>query len=259
MESSTITKERSTMSIDFSQLAIQSFCFRGFGENSAVIKALKACGCDAVELSAVHADFNDPDGFSAIIGQYHGAGIDIISIGVEAMGNNEAAERKRFEFVKQCGAGHMSVDFDPDSIPASYRTAERLAEEYDITLGIHNHGGRHWLGSSRMLAHVFANTSERIGLCLDTAWALDSGEDPVAMVEQFGDRVHSLHFKDFVFDRARKPEDVVVGEGNLDLPGLLKALDNVGFEGPAILEYEGDVDDPVPAVSNCVKAMREGT
>jgi sugar phosphate isomerase/epimerase len=121
-------------------------------------------------------------------------------------------------------------------------------------VGIHNHGGPHWLGCARTLQWVFDQTSERIGLCLDTAWALDSREDPVAMAERFGSRLHGVHIKDFVFDRARQPEDVIVGTGNLDLPGLLKTMDAVGFSGAVVLEYEGDVENPVPALSVGCKA-----
>ena len=33
-------------------------------------------------------------------------------------------------------------------------------------------------------------------------------------------------------------------------------LVKVGFDGPAILEYEGDVDAPVPALTKCVEAIR---
>ena len=65
-----------------------------------------------------------------------------------------------------------------------------------------------------------------------------------------------VHVKDFVFDRAARPEDVVVGTGNLDLPAFQQKLTEVGFTGPAILEYEGDVDDPVPALTECVAAIR---
>jgi len=145
-----------------------------------------------------------------------------------------------------------------DGLAASLAMAERLAAEYDVRLGIHNHGGRHWLGSSQALRWVFAQSGPRVGLCLDTAWALDSGEDPVKMIEEFGPRLHLLHLKDFVFDRARKPEDVVVGTGNLPLAAVAAALAKVGFAGEAVLEYEGDVANPVPSVSACVKAIRKG-
>ena len=76
------------------------------------------------------------------------------------------------------------------------------------------------------------------------------------MAEQFGDRLYSLHFKDFTFKPDRSPVDVVVGTGNLDLPGLVKLLDKQNFSGPAIIEYEGDVDNPAPAVAKCVEAIK---
>ena len=108
-----------------------------------------------------------------------------------------------------------------------------------------------------MLNQVFDNTSDRIGLCLDTAWALDAGEDPVAMAEKFGDRLYGVHFKDFTFDTARKHKDVVVGTGNLDLAGLYEVLKKIDFTGYAVLEYEGDVDNPVPALSECVEVIKK--
>jgi len=106
-----------------------------------------------------------------------------------------------------------------------------------------------------MLAAVFAQTGPAIGLTLDAAWALDAGENPVALAEKFADRLYGLHLKDFVFDRARRPQDVVVGTGNLDLPGLFATLRKVGFAGSLILEYEGDVQNPVPALKQCVAAV----
>jgi sugar phosphate isomerase/epimerase len=150
----------------------------------------------------------------------------------------------------------MSVSFDISAVPAAYRTAERLAEQYDLQLMIHNHGGRHWLGNAETLAHVFRNTSERIGLVLDTAWAMDAREDPVALAERFAGRLYGLHLKDFVFDEAGRHRDVVVGTGNLDLERLNETLKRVGFDGALILEYEGDPQDPVPALRDCVREIR---
>jgi sugar phosphate isomerase/epimerase len=108
-----------------------------------------------------------------------------------------------------------------------------------------------------MLQHVFANTNDRIGLCLDTAWALDAGEDPLFLIEKFAKRLYGLHLKDFVFDRARKPQDVVVGTGNLDLKKISAALAQANFSGFAVLEYEGEPANPVPAVSQCVQAIKK--
>lgn len=237
-------------------LGIQSYCYRGFKDNAKVAELLKQAGVNVLELCAVHVDFNDENRCADVLKIYQNAGVRIAAIGVERFANQEAAERKRFEFAKRAGAKVISADFDLDTVPHCYRTAEKLADEYDINVAIHNHGGQHWLGCARMLRHVFQNTSTRIGLCLDTAWALDSRENPVAMAEQFGKRLYGVHIKDFVFDRARKPSDVVVGEGNLDLAKLMATLKKVNFNGSLIIEYEGDVNDPVPALKKCVAAVK---
>ena len=243
--------------IDLStELGVQSYCFRHFKDNSKVVELVKECDLDAIELCGVHVDFNDESTFDDVIGLYGDAGVRIVSIGCENFKGDEAAERKRFEFVKKAGAKFIAANFGPDSVPDAYRVAEKLSGEYGVKLAIHNHGGHHWLGNSQMLSHVFANTTDAIGLCLDTAWALAARENPVKMAERFGERLYGIHFKDFVFDRVGSPEDVVIGTGALDLPGLIEVVKKADFSGYAVLEYEGDVEDPVPALKDCVKAVR---
>jgi sugar phosphate isomerase/epimerase len=237
-------------------LAVQSYCFRNFKDNAKVAALVRELGLDAIELCAVHCDFANPAGFDAALGAYRKAGVKIVSIGVQSFRNEPAKEANFFKFAKLAGADTISANFRPGEWPESVRAAEKMAEEQGVNLAIHNHGGGHWLGGAEMLAAVFAKTSPRIGLMLDTAWALDAGEDPVKMAEKFAARLYGVHLKDFTFDRARKPQDVVVGSGNLDLASLFKVLGKGGFKGKLILEYEGDVANPVPALKECVAAMR---
>lgn len=234
---------------------IQSWCFRGFKTLDDVLPRLKSCGANVVELSGVHGNFLNPTEADAIVAKCRAAGVRIASIGVERFTGNVARERALGEFMRKAGASVISVDFAPDAGTEVWRAAERVAEEYDLKLAIHNHGGRHWLGNAQMLAQVFATTSSRIGLCLDTAWALDAHEDPIAMAEKFADRLYGLHVKDFVFDRAGKPTDVVIGEGNLDLPRLLKLVEANDRVASVIIEYEGDVENPVPVLTKCVQKI----
>ena len=107
-----------------------------------------------------------------------------------------------------------------------------------------------------MLECVFETVSPSIGLCCDTAWALDAGLDPVAMMEKFSGRLYGIHFKDFTFASNRKSTDVPVGEGNLDLKAALALLDRINYQGYAVYEYEGDPTDPIPAVKKCVANMQ---
>ena len=238
------------------ELGVQSYCFRQFPAHTDVARLARKIGVSVVEICSAHVDFDRPETFEAAIEVYRSADIKIVSIGVERIGTDEAATRKRFEFVQRCGARFMSVDFPPDDAEQCFRMAEKLGDEYNVKLAIHNHGGRHWLGNSQMLAWVFGKTSQRIGLCLDTAWALDAREDPIKMAERFADRLYGIHIKDFTFDRAGKPTDAVVGKGNLALSTLCETLKQAHYDGYAVLEYEGDADNPVPALTQCVDAVK---
>jgi sugar phosphate isomerase/epimerase len=238
-----------------SGFAVQSYCFRGFDDNATVAKMAREIGVDGIELYNKHGKFDDEAAADEVIETYRAAGVAIVSVGVEAIGTDEAALRKRFEFMRKAGAKRISVAFRVEATEANYRLLEKLCDEYDVYAGLHNHGGAHWQGSSDAIQRLFDRTNERVGLCLDTAWALDAGEDPVAMAERFAARLYSVHVKDFIFDRARNHQDVIVGEGNLDMPKLFATLKRNGFDGPRICEYEADIDNPVPALAKCIAAM----
>jgi len=236
---------------------VQSYCFRSIKDNQAVADAVKQIGLNKIEVCGVHADFSKPETFDSVIKTYTDAGVAIQSIGVEGMNGDEAEMRKRFDFAKAAGLKHVSINFNPDTFAKAHPIVQKLAVEYDVRCGIHNHGGYHWLGNSQMLTWVFSQVGDRIGLNLDTAWALNARQNPVEMAEKFADRLFAIHLKDFKF---RAPdgqhEDVVVGTGNLDLSAFAAKCKEIGFDGEAILEYEGDVDNPIPTLSKCVEAIR---
>lgn len=238
-------------------IAIQSWCYRHFKTIPALIEQLKASGVAATELCGVHANFADIASHAGVIEQFRKAGVALVAIGVEHLSGDIAKDQPRFEFCKTAGIRHMSITFSPEAMFDGLRNIEKLAEQYDMNLGIHNHGGYDWLGNSTILKYVFSKTGRRIGLHLDTAWAIDARQDPVKMVEQFADRLHGIHVKDFVYDRARNPQDVIIGTGNLDLLRLMQTLKAIQFAGPLVIEYEGDEHNPVPALKQCVEAMRK--
>lgn len=239
------------------ELGVQSFCFRGSETNEQVIECVKAVGLNNIEICQKHIKFADESVFEDAIATYEAAGVGILSIGVQMLKGAVELEEKFFKFTQMAGCKYMSVAFPMPKIPECLKAADELAEKYDIRLGIHNHGGHHWLGNMDALKFVFNQTSDRVGLCLDTAWAIDAGVDPVKMVRAFGDRLYGVHFKDFLYSPERKHRDVIVGTGILDLPELMKALDDVGFDGYPILEFEGEVDNPVPSIRECVDSMRK--
>ena len=50
---------------------------------------------------------------------------------------------------------------------------------------------------------------------------------------------------------------MIIGEGNLDLPKFMTVLKQANFTGPVVIEYEGDVENPVPALKECVAALKK--
>lgn len=238
------------------RIGVQSYCFREFKDHKTIAQMVREAGLDRIELCAVHVNFDESGSFDEIIGIYQEAGVNIGSIGVERFRNDPKAEMNRFEFAKKAGAEVISANFFPDTFDEAHRTAAKMSKEYGIKLAIHNHGGYHWLGSGEMLEHVFNVVDPAIGLCIDTAWALDAKQEPVEMMEKFADRLYGIHFKDFTFQPNRQGVDVPVGEGNLDLKAALDLLEKIDYQGYAVYEYEGDPSDPLPAVKKCVDNMK---
>jgi sugar phosphate isomerase/epimerase len=238
-------------------LGVQSYCFRGFKPLPDLIAQVKAIGINQIELCGVHVDFNNESTFEDAIAPFKTAGIAISSIGVQTFRNDPVAEEKWFRFAKLAGAKMLSINLDVKALPAVIPAVEKLAEKYDLVMGIHNHGGYHWLGNFDMVSHIIGNSGPRLGLCLDTAWCLQSGEDPLKWVEKLSPRLFGVHVKDFTFDRAGKWTDVIVGTGNLKLKELLALAVAAPNIRTITLEYEGDIQNPGPALKECVDAVRQ--
>ncbi len=233
-------------------LGIQSWCFRSMKSHAQVIDALHACKVNRLEISNAHVHplrSNSTD----IREEYRRAGITLSAAGAFGIGADEHEAEQTFRFMRGLGLTSFAAALRPDGLTM----AQRMADRYGMRVALHNHGRRHWHGPGWAIDQILAKTSSCIGLCLDTAWALDAGDNPVELVERFADRLYGVHLKDFVFDRAGHPQDVIVGQGNLDLPAFLQALEDVGFDGFLTLEYEGDVNNPVPNTLACVKAVHE--
>lgn len=229
-----------------STLGIQSWCFRGLKGAPEIIAALTACGVNRLEACGIHIDLDHPAESLKI---YRDAGITISAFGVNFFGPDEAAARKVFEFAALAGFPAINADLSSDSIDL----VEKLCSEYGKKIAIHNHGRRHALGTVRELEALLRRTSTNVGLCLDTGWMLDSGEDPLAVAKKFRDRLYGVHIKDFIFDRAGNAQDVISGTGVLALDDFARYLADSSFNGSLTLEYEGEPENPVPSLQACVK------
>ena len=212
-----------------------------------------------LEICGVHADFNKPAEFGKVVETHRAAGVQIVSLGVQTFDNKPEEERNWFECAKMAGAKYISAHFKIGSYLDAIPTAVKLADEYDMKVAIHCHGGYMFGGSQDVLEHLLKLGGPRIGVNIDTAWCMQTGPQhgkPVEWAKKFAGRVYGIHYKDFTFAKNAMWTDVVVGTGNLDLPAFVKALEDGGFDGFAVIEYEADPENPVPALTECVQKMR---
>lgn len=233
------------------RLGIQSWCFRKLKTAPEVIAALKECEVDRLEICGVHFDVRGK--YDDVLKTYRNGGIVLSSCGVQHFGTDEAECRASFEFAVAAKIPVISAHIDLEALDL----LENLCVEYGKKLAHHNHGRKHKMGSVAAIDELLSRSSDNIGLCLDTAWMLDSGEDPVAVARKYSSRLYGMHLKDFVFDRAGKPEDVIVGTGNLDLPAMVKLLKEIKYKGYLTIEYEADENHPVPALKRCVEEVKQ--
>jgi inosose dehydratase len=91
-----------------------------------------------------------------------------------------------------------------------------------------------------------------IGLCLDTGHLLVSDGDPVAAVRDWGERINHVHLKDarkgvieaIVGDGSPLEEVwtrqafVPLGEGDVDVDGVLDGLRSLGYQGWLVVEQD---------------------
>jgi sugar phosphate isomerase/epimerase len=244
-----------SQSIDF---GVQSYCFRHFKDNAVVASKVRAIGLDKIELCAAHADFNRPADFPEVVRIYRDAGVSIVSLGVQTFAGNDW-EKAWLECAAAAGAKHVSAHLQVDSFTKAIPKLRAWSREFGIRIGLHCHGGYMFGGSPDVLEHLIGLGGPEIGLCIDTAWAMQIGPaqgNPVHWAERFAGKIYGVHFKDFVFGRDGAWTDVVVGTGNLNLPAFVAALQRGGFDGMAVIEYEADVENPEPALKRCVESMR---
>ena len=72
-----------------------------------------------------------------------------------------------------------------------------------------------------------------IGFTFDAFQAGESGSDPAALIHAMDSRLTTVHLADYAPDG---PRHLVPGEGTIDWPAVLGALQAVGYAGPLIRE-----------------------
>jgi sugar phosphate isomerase/epimerase len=110
------------------------------------------------------------------------------------------------------------------SVADDLNAAADAAAAHGVRVGYHNHAQeleiRH--GGRTALELLVDALDEQVVLEVDAYWAAVGGEDPVALLERLGGRVHALHLKDGP-PTGEVADQVALGRGPLPLREVVAA------------------------------------
>jgi sugar phosphate isomerase/epimerase len=138
------------------------------------------------------------------------------------------------------------------------------AEVSGLSVAVENHADR---TMDDLLALVSSVGSKRLGVCFDVGNAVRVGDDPVEAAKAAAPFTFMVHWRDLPLrGRSRQGPDewwpcTALGQGDLDIPGVLDALVRGGQSGPWLVEASnvlpgGDEREMVAASLSYLRSFR---
>jgi inosose dehydratase len=205
-----------------------------------------------ISVKDFHMPMNSTrDQILSVVNEFRNAGINVYTVGVVYM-KSEADVDRAFEYSKNAGVKMIVGAPNYELLPY----VDKKVKEYDFRVAIHNHGPDNPLypNATDIWDHV-SNLDPRIGICLDIGHTTRDGHDPSQDLLRYRSRIFDLHVKDV--DKASKEgKTVEMGRGIIDIPEVVKTLRKIEYTGCCSLEFEKDMDDPLPGIAESIGYFR---
>jgi sugar phosphate isomerase/epimerase len=237
------------------RLGMCSYTFRNF-DRAQLIGFLKQLDISTINLKDAkdHLPSTSAADEQKALDDYKAAGITPTAVGTVYFPKDEDADiREKFEYAKRAG---VKVIVAGDPAPQVLPRIERFVKEYDIAIGVHNHGPEDKIWKSPLdVLKAVQGMDVRMGCCIDLGHTMRAGVDPVEAIRAAGPRLHDVHMKDLA-KRNVKESQVAVGRGVMPVREIFAELAKMGYPGYVDLEYEIHGDDPMPGVIESIAYMR---
>lgn len=174
------------------------------------------------------------------------AGIKLVNFGVCGLSKDIGACRRTFDFAKDMGIETIVSEPAEDA----FDTLDKLVEEYQINVALHNHPKPSHYWDSTTVLKVCQGRSKRIGACADTGHWMRSGLNPLEQIKKLEGRIISFHFKDL--NQFGGGHDVPWGTGKADVKALLTEIKRQKIKAVFSIEYEHNWTTSVPEIAQCV-------
>ncbi|ACU40648.1 TIM barrel protein [Actinosynnema mirum] len=244
----------------------------GWGEvlpPATVLADMAALGLTATELGPPDYLPADPDELHDLLAAHDLALVGgFLATPLHEPGAVAEAERAAERLARAGGdvlvlaaaTGLDGYDARPELTPAQWTALLRAAEAardaaaaHGVRTALHPHVGTH-VERATEVGRLLAESD--VPLCLDTGHLLIGGADPLELASRHPDRIGHVHLKDVRADLATEVREgrtgyaaavrrglyPPLGEGDLDVPGILTALRINGYGGWLVLEQDTALD-----------------
>jgi sugar phosphate isomerase/epimerase len=236
------------------QFGIATYTFRNF-TRAQMLGFLKQLEVTSINCKDTKDHLpSDPVEEAKALADYAAAGTALHAAGTIYFPKDEDDDiRAKFEYCKRAG---IKVIVAGDPKPEVLPRIEKFIKEYDIRVGIHNHGpeDKVWPSPLNVLAAV-KGMDPRLGCCIDIGHCVRAGTDIVEAIHAVGPRLFNMHVKDLTSFDSRESQ-VAVGRGIIPFREMFEALIATRYAGFIDLEYEIHADDPMPGVIESMAYMR---
>ncbi len=278
------------------KIGIDSYCFhRYFGEvygnqkdpgkrisyEDFLNRAIEL-GVDGVSLETCFFESRDDDYFKRLKEIIDRGNLECVVAwghldGLEGGKNLEAAKdmESHFRTCELLGASVMrmvgsSLSFrnEPhrpqmERIAKIMKESAKRAEDRGIKFAMENHFD---FTADEML-EIFEDVgSDHFGMTYDTGNALRIADEPVKTAHKMAKHIFATHTKDVAPVYGADPQDwdyfasVPVGKGVINFPGLIKVLEDFGYDGLFAIEIDylhPDYEDEDPALAESVEYLKQ--
>lgn len=179
-------------------------------------------------------------------------GVKIISSGVWT------AQRDEWERIFSF-ANNMEMDFiSAEPSRDDWDVVEKLAKKYNIKVAVHNHPSEDSYWKPEILLACIGKRDNLLGACVDVGHYKRMGLNPIPAMQQLEGRIISLHFKDIAPQGGEnRLEDVVWGQGILNVKGMMEELKRQNFKGYFTIEYEADWENNLPQIKKSTDYFKQ--
>ncbi|GHV13089.1 hypothetical protein FACS1894219_07310 [Clostridia bacterium] len=167
---------------------------------------------------------------------------------IDFAGMFEVAVDLESPLVVMTGRGRKEGTEPLDYVVDFLNALDPKLDQFDAMLALEPHYGSQ-LQTADDYRYIFSRIkSQNIGITVDTGHFYSAGVDIPAFIREFGDNIINVHLKDHI-----GKQSVPIGTGEIPIKEIVKALDEIDYEGALAVEIEPE--DPPMLPQYCRDAL----